>query len=328
MGGGTGTGAAPIIAREARKMGILTVGIVTIPFAFEGQWKIDLALDGVENISKEVDALLVVNNERLREIYSDLTIMNAFAKADDTLAVAARSISELITTNGIINVDFQDVLTTLKDGGVAIISTGYGEGENRVTKAIENALHSPLLNNNDIYDAKRLLLCITCSNNDEKGTLQMGEMTEVHEFMGKIKKGYRSKFGLAADPSLGNKVKVTILASGFGIENLPGMESKIEQRNEEEERVKAEDERRKAERRSRFYDSENAKKRPRHSHNVYRFTPESIDNDDIIAMVETNPTYKRTADVVKNIDLKARGEEEPRDPDDNTPNDMKAIIFG
>lgn len=259
MGGGTGTGAAPIIAREARKMGILTVGIVTIPFAFEGQWKIDLALDGVENISKEVDALLVVNNERLREIYSDLTIMNAFAKADDTLAVAARSISELITTNGIINVDFQDVLTTLKDGGVAIISTGYGEGENRVTKAIENALHSPLLNNNDIYDAKRLLLCITCSNNDEKGTLQMGEMTEVHEFMGKIKKGYRSKFGLAADPSLGNKVKVTILASGFGIENLPGMESKIEQRNEEEERVKAEDERRKAERRSRFYDSENAK---------------------------------------------------------------------
>lgn len=260
MGGGTGTGAAPIIAREARKMGILTVGIVTIPFAFEGQWKIDLALDGVENISKEVDALLVVNNERLREIYSDLTIMNAFAKADDTLAVAARSISELITTNGIINVDFQDVLTTLKDGGVAIISTGYGEGENRVTKAIENALHSPLLNNNDIYDAKRLLLCITCSNNDEKGTLQMGEMTEVHEFMGKIKKGYRSKFGLAADPSLGNKVKVTILASGFGIENLPGMESKIEQRNEEEERVKAEDERRKAERRSRFYDSENAKK--------------------------------------------------------------------
>ncbi len=327
MGGGTGTGAAPIIAREARKMGILTVGIVTIPFVFEGQWKIDLALDGVEKISKEVDALLVVNNERLREIYSDLTIMNAFAKADDTLTVAARSISELITTNGIINVDFQDVLTTLKDGGVAIISTGYGEGEKRVTKAIENALHSPLLNNNDIYAAKRLLLCITCSDNEEKGTLQMGEMDEVHEFMGKIKKGYRSKFGLAADPTLGNKVKVTILASGFGIENLPGMETKIEQHNEEEENRRAEEERHKAELRDHFYNNESAKKRLRHSHNVYRFTAESIDNDDIIAMVETDPTYKRTPEMIKSIDLKARGEEEQHETNDSNPQDMKAITF-
>ena len=187
MGGGTGTGAAPIIAREARKMGILTVGIVTIPFAFEGKKKIDLALDGVEEIAKEVDALLVINNQRLLDIYPELTLLNAFGKADDTLTVAARSIAELITTRGILNVDFEDVLTTLRDGGVAIISTGYGEGENRVTKAIEDALHSPLLNNNDIYNSKKILLCISfCSENDEKSTMRTEEMNELHEFMNRF----------------------------------------------------------------------------------------------------------------------------------------------
>ena len=151
MGGGTGTGAAPVIAREAKDMGILTVGIVTIPFRFEGNKKIDQALDGVDEISKHVDALLVINNERLREIYPDLNVLSAFERADSTLSVAARSIAEIITMHGIINLDFRDVCTVLKDGGVAIMSTGFGEGENRVTKAIENALNSPLLNNPDIY---------------------------------------------------------------------------------------------------------------------------------------------------------------------------------
>ena len=160
MGGGTGTGAAPIIARCAKEAGILTVGIVTIPFRFEGIKKINQALDGVEEISKHVDALLVINNERLREIYPDLTVLNAFAKADDTLSIAARSIAEIITMHGIMNLDFQDVTTVLKDGGVAIMSTGYGEGENRVTKAIEQALNSPLLNNRDIFDSKKVLINI------------------------------------------------------------------------------------------------------------------------------------------------------------------------
>ena len=134
MGGGTGTGAAPIIARCAKEAGILTVGIVTIPFKFEGMPKINQALDGVEEISKHVDALLVINNERLREIYPELTVINAFAKADDTLTIAAKSIAEIITMHGIMNLDFEDVTTVLKDGGVAIMSTGYGEGEGRVTK--------------------------------------------------------------------------------------------------------------------------------------------------------------------------------------------------
>lgn len=158
MGGGTGTGAAPVIAQCAKEMGILTVGIVTIPFRFEGLKKIDQALDGVEEISKHVDALLVINNERLREIYPELTVLNAFAKADDTLSVAAKSIAEIITVHGIVNLDFQDVTTVLKDGGVAIMSTGFGEGEGRVRQAIESALHSPLLNNNDIFNSKKVLL--------------------------------------------------------------------------------------------------------------------------------------------------------------------------
>lgn len=163
MGGGTGTGAAPVIARIAKEMDILTVGIVTIPFIFEGEKKIIQALDGVERIAQHVDALLVINNERLREIYSDLTFMNAFGKADDTLSIAAKSIAEIITMRGTVNLDFADVKTILKDGGVAIMSTGFGEGESRVTKAIDDALHSPLLNNNDILqcqegDAERILL--------------------------------------------------------------------------------------------------------------------------------------------------------------------------
>ena len=137
MGGGTGTGAAPVIARVSKEMGILTVGIVTIPFRFEGDRKIDQALDGVEQMSKHVDALLVINNERLREIYPELTVLDAFGKADDTLSVAARSIAEIITVHGLINLDFNDVKTVLKDGGVAIMSTGYGEGEGRVKKAID-----------------------------------------------------------------------------------------------------------------------------------------------------------------------------------------------
>ena len=123
----------------------------TIPFIFEGEKKIIQALDGVERIAQHVDALLVINNERLREIYADLTFMNAFGKADDTLSIAAKSIAEIITMRGTVNLDFADVKTILKDGGVAIMSTGFGEGENRVTKAIDDALHSPLLNNNDIF---------------------------------------------------------------------------------------------------------------------------------------------------------------------------------
>ena len=181
MGGGTGTGAAPVIARIAKDMGILTVGIVTIPFLFEGERKIIQALNGVEEIAKNVDALLVINNERLREIYSDLSVMNAFGKAvaDDTLTIAAKSIAEIITLPGIINLDFADVNTTMKDGGVALMSNGFGEGEGRVRQAVEDALNSPLLSNNDVKNAKKILFNVYFS---EEAELRMEEMNDVHNF--------------------------------------------------------------------------------------------------------------------------------------------------
>ncbi|HCD77361.1 MAG TPA: cell division protein FtsZ, partial [Prevotella sp.] len=187
MGGGTGTGAGPEVARIAKDMGILTVGIVTIPFRFEGPKKIDQALDGVEEMSKHVDALLVINNERLRQIYPDLAVLDAFGKADDTLSVAAKSIAEIITVHGLINLDFNDVKTVLKDGGVAIMSTGYGEGEERVKKAIEDALNSPLLNDNNVFNSKKILLSISFSNEKkEKQDFMMEEMSYVNDFMEKF----------------------------------------------------------------------------------------------------------------------------------------------
>ena len=155
---------------------------------------------------KNVDALLVINNERLREIYPSLGVLDAFGKADDTLSIAARSIAEIITEHGIINVDFQDVKNVLREGGVAIMSTGYGEGEGRLRKAIEDALNSPLLNDNDIYNSKKILLSIKISDDkDEKTKFTMEEMNEVHEFMGKITGDYESKFGLSVDPELAKK---------------------------------------------------------------------------------------------------------------------------
>lgn len=175
---------------------------MTIPFKFEGKKKIDQALDGVEEISKHVDALLVINNERLREIYTELTVINAFAKADDTLTVAAKSIAEIITMHGIMNLDFEDVTTVLKDGGVAIMSTGYGEGENRVTKALDEALKSPLLNHNDIFNSKKVLLNINFCADDEHSSLMMEEMNEIHDFMGKFRHDVETKWGLATDSTL------------------------------------------------------------------------------------------------------------------------------
>ena len=232
MGGGTGTGAAPVIARISKEMGILTVGIVTIPFRFEGAKKIDQALDGVERMAEHVDALLVINNERLREIYPDLTVLDAFGKADDTLSVAAKSIAEIITVHGLINLDFNDVKTVLKDGGVAIMSTGYGEGEGRVKRAIEDALNSPLLNDNDVFNSKKILLSISfAGSKDGKDSLMMEEMNDVNDFMDKFG-DFEIKWGLATDPELGKKVKVTILATGFGIKNVDGMQEHLHERIE------------------------------------------------------------------------------------------------
>lgn len=214
MGGGTGTGAGPVVARIAQERGLLTIGIVTIPFFFEGEKKIFKALDGAEEMSKYVDALLVVNNEQLTEIYPDLDWMNAFGKADDTLSNAARSISELITCDGYMNLDFNDVNTTLRNGGAAIISTGFGEGEHRVTKAIEDALNSPLLKNKDIFGSKRLLFNLYFSREADQKFV-MGEAKELTSFISNIDKGVDVIYGIGFDETLGNKIKITILAAGF-----------------------------------------------------------------------------------------------------------------
>lgn len=216
MGGGTGTGAAPVVARIAKERGLLTIGIVTIPFLFEGQKKIKKAIAGADEMAKHVDALLVINNERLGEIYGDLDFLNAFGKADDTLSIAARSISELITCNGLINLDFNDVDTTLRDGGAAIISTGFGEGESRVTKAIHDALNSPLLKNRDILGSKKLLFNLFFNPNAEEKFL-MSETREITDFIGSINTDVDVIWGVGFDETLGNGVKMTILAAGFDV---------------------------------------------------------------------------------------------------------------
>lgn len=312
MGGGTGTGAAPVIARISKEMGILTVGIVTIPFRFEGDRKIDQALDGVEEMSKHVDALLVINNERLREIYPELSVLDAFGKADDTLSVAAKSIAEIITVHGLINLDFNDVKTVLKDGGVAIMSTGYGEGEGRVRKAIDDALNSPLLNDNDVFNSKKILLSISfAGNKDGKDSLMMEEMNDVNEFMAKFG-DFEIKWGLATDPELGKKVKVTILATGFGIENVDGMNGHLKRHTQEEATRLAEQQEREAERqdrRNRYYGSEGSTKRYKRRPHIYLFRPDELDNDDVISAVEQTPTYKRTREILDSIYSQANGDE-------------------
>ena len=311
MGGGTGTGAAPVIARVSKELDILTVGIVTIPFRFEGKKKINQALDGVDEMAKHVDALLVINNERLRKIYPGLTVLDAFGKADDTLSVAAKSIAEIITNHGLINLDFNDVKTVLKDGGVAIMSTGYGEGDGRVKLAIQDALNSPLLNDNDIFNSKKILLSINFSNgsgkeNQAAGGLMMEEMNEVNDFMEQFGSDFEIKWGIGLDPDLGNKVKVTLLATGFGIRDVDGMDSHIKKVVKETD-DKARDEEIRI---VKYYPDGNGttvyKRRPQ----IFRFRPEDLDNEEVILAVENTPTYKRTSQQVKELQHRVADERE------------------
>lgn len=301
MGGGTGTGAAPAVARIAKDMGILTVGIVTIPFVFEGRKKIIQALKGVENIAKNVDALLVINNERLIDIYSDLTIPNAFAKADDTLTIAAKGIAEIITVHGHINLDFADVKTILKDGGVAIMSSGYGEGELRVEDAIRNALHSPLLNNNDVFAAKKILFNIYSG---EETPLIVEEMEAVANFMKRFGPEIEVIWGTATEKNLGDKVKITLLATGFGMDSIPGLDEQIKELTEEEERLEEdrlrneEDEKRRINAMIEQHYGKDGVKTMDVSSTFFTPKPiilstEELDDDKVIDALENTPVFKR-----------------------------------
>ena len=326
MGGGTGTGAAPVIARISKEMDILTVGIVTIPFRWEGTQKIDQALDGVEEMAKHVDALLVINNDRLREIYPDLSVQDAFGKADDTLSIAAKSISEIITEHGLINLDFNDVKTVLKDGGVAIMSTGYGEGEGRVKKAIEAAINSPLLNEKDVFNSKKILLNITFAGgkNGNDG-LMMDEMGDVNEFMEKFG-DFEIKWGLAINPELEKKVKVTILATGFGVEHVEGMDNHMKRRITQEDAEAIEAQAKREDRRDRYYHDTPHKTRYRRRPHIYRFNAEDLDNENVISAVEQSPTYKRTREILENIHNQANGH--PTTVDEPPKEDIQgSIVF-
>ena len=294
MGGGTGTGAAPVVARIAREKGVLTIGIVTIPFLFEGKKKIIKALSGADEMQKYVDALLIINNERLSEIYPDLNFMNAFGKADDTLSVAARSISDMINVDGYINLDFNDVNTTLREGGVAIISSGYGEGEQRVTKAIQDALNSPLLKNRDIYGSQRILMNIYYSRT-AKDEFKMSEIDEMKNFMTQFTLDHDMIWGVAYDDTLGDKIKITMLASGFNV-SLDAETALAEGEQKGEQKTVSASSRIEQEYGDKFNDLD--LERAMAQYIVLR--PEDIDNDEIVDLLEKNPAFKRDQQV-KNV---------------------------
>lgn len=218
MGGGTGTGAAPVVAGVARSMGLLTVGVVTIPFYFEKEKKIIKALKGVEEMRKNVDALLIVNNESLCDVYADskIPVKEAFKSADNVLCNAVKSIAELITVEGDINLDFRDVESTMKNGGEAIMAIGRAHGERRVEAAISNALDSPLLYGNDVSKAKRILLNIYTS---EDHPLLVNELEEIDDFMNKMWHNLDVIWGVSDDNSLGEDAKIAILATGMDDDN-------------------------------------------------------------------------------------------------------------
>jgi len=319
MGGGTGTGAAPVVARIAKELGVLTIGIVTIPFLFEGERKILKALAGAEEMQKNVDALLVINNERLTEIYPDLNFDNGFAMADDTLTVAARSIAELITTAGRINVDFNDVDTTLRNGGAAVISTGYGEGPNRVTKAIDDALNSPLLKNRDILSSKRLLFNLYYSR-EAQDAFVMAEAAELTNFISTIDSQVDVIWGVKYDETLENKVKITILAAGF--------EESAETFRREQQQQKLEQQQQQTVRREPrpqqpepHHDSEAAKRiiaqqygtdkvehlqrqKERQTHII--LNPAQMDDDATIETLENTPAYNRDKKLTSEINNSIR----------------------
>jgi cell division protein FtsZ len=227
MGGGTGTGAIPIIAKAAREQGILTVAIVTIPFRFEGQRRIHQAIEGIHELGQHVDSLLVINNEKLREVAGNMKLSEAFNHADNILAAAAKGIAEIITVPGYINVDFADVNTVLSDSGVAIMGTGTAEGENRATKAIEEALTSPLLNDNDITGTENILLNI----NSGAEEITMDEIGEITDYINaEVGATPNIIWGTGTEESLGSKISVTIIATGFEDSSIPELYAKKSQK--------------------------------------------------------------------------------------------------
>lgn len=228
MGGGTGTGAAPLIAKAAKEKGILTVVVVTIPFLFEGSRRLNQAVDGINKLKDNVDSLLIINNEKLSEIYGDMKFTTAFEKADDVLATAVKGVAEIITIPGYVNVDFADVETVMQESGVAVMGAAQAEGKNRATEAIREALTSPLLNNSDIRGARNILLNIT-SGEDEITMDEVGEITDyVQDTVGAEAQVI---WGTGRDEKLGESISVTIVATGFDTSDIPELKNIPQQIN-------------------------------------------------------------------------------------------------
>ena len=329
MGGGTGTGAAPVVARIAKDCGMLTIGIVTVPFYFEGEKKILKALEGAKELKKHVDALLVINNENLIELYKDWNFFNAFHKADDTLANAARSISEIISDSLYINVDFQDVKTTLKDSGSAIIATAEGEGEHRITQAINAALHSPLLKDHDINTSKRLMLKFMC-NKDSDNPIRAEEINEITSFTSKLS-GIDVKWGIGHDPSLGDKVKTTVLASGFDVTIAEGDDTKktIVLKNEPEDKTELTQKQKEQENEiAKVYGMDKVKQQQQLAAKMKYavLTPSQFDDHEVIALLERTPIHKRSPRFNEELAAhtgKSQAKAKPEDGDQTC-----SILFG
>ncbi|MBQ5750841.1 MAG: cell division protein FtsZ [Bacteroidaceae bacterium] len=324
MGGGTGTGAAPVVARVAKELGILTVGIVTLPFLFEGLPKIKKALSYIEEMRKHVDALLVINNERLREIYPNLTFMNAFSKADDILATAAGSIIEIIIREGYVNCDFRDVRTTLLDGGTAIISTGYGEGENRVTSAIEDAIRSPLLKNADVYTSRNLLIVVYLSPDEDK-QMTLAESDELTAFTSKFVNAPDVITGIYFDESIGDKMKITILASGFDatdtITITAPAPSKADKKAEPVTPVEVD-----SSAVEQIYGQDAVRDVVRKRLQIALLTREQMDNDAVLELFDSEPTYNRSSDFKQR--LAVAGTVRPNESNTSSESGAKTINFG
>ncbi|MBR6749136.1 MAG: cell division protein FtsZ [Bacteroidaceae bacterium] len=324
MGGGTGTGAAPVVARIAKELGILTIGIVTLPFLFEGLPKIKKALSYIEEMRTHVDALLVINNERLREIYPNLTFMNAFSKADDILATAAGSIIEIIIRDGYVNCDFRDVRTTLLDGGTAIISTGYGEGENRVTSAIEDAIRSPLLKNADIYTSKNLLIVVYLSPDEEK-QMTLAESDELTAFTSKFVNAPDVITGIYFDDEIGDKMKITILASGFEATDtitIPAPNT-TKSSNKNEPIKPAEIDSSAVEQ---IYGPDAVRDMERKRLQIAILTREQMDNDALLELFDSEPTYNRSSDFKQRLSV--AGTVRNTETTTTVENNAKTINFG
>ena len=271
MGGGTGTGAAPVVAREAKAAGMLTIGIVTVPFMFEGKKKIIKALAGASEMKKHVDALLIINNENIISLYKDFNFFNAFSKADDTLANAARSIS--------------------------IISTAIGEGEHRITDAIQKALHSPLLKLHDIRTSKRLLFKFICSK-DSENPIRAEEIAEINNFTSKLPSSIDVKWGIGDNPEMGDKVKITVLASGFDVTISEGSENDqtmVFKNDDEETPEKAKQTRDETKQIAEIYGKDKLKEQERETARLKYavLKPTQFDDDEVIALLWRTPTHNR-----------------------------------